>query len=174
MLKYRLMTAEDVFLVAEIERKCFSDAWTAAMFVSILRDDNQLFYVIEDEGKIIGYAGMQLVLDEAQILNVAVEEEYRHKGIGRRIMKLLISRGCSLGMVRFTLEVRESNLPAIGLYKKMGFFEVGRRPNYYTKPSEAALLMDYDCEPEEPDYYADNIETDIFDNVADSGNLEDF
>lgn len=174
MYNYRPMTADDVFLVAEIERKCFTDAWSVAMFVDILHEDNQLFYIIEDDGKIIAYAGMLLVLDEAQILNVAVDDEYRRRNIGQKLMKLLFAKGRSLGMTRFTLEVRESNLPAICLYKKLGFYEVGKRPNYYTKPSEAAILMDYDCGPDGTDFFDDTVENGIFDDIEDFGSLDDF
>ncbi len=142
MIIYRQMTEQDLAGVAVLEKECFTDPWSEGMFLSSISDKNQYFLVAQDGQDIVGYSGMMMVLDEGQILNVAVNKAYRHQGIGRRLMEGLIAEGTEKGMVLFTLEVRESNEPARGLYESLGFAAVGRRNDYYSDPVEAAVLMD--------------------------------
>lgn len=128
--------------VEELEKACFSLPWTWEMLMSQLPDDEHEFLAAVDENqKLLGYVGMMTVLDEGYISNVAVDPACRRQGIGEALIRELLER-CRLRQLSFvTLEVREHNEPAIGLYSKMGFVPVGLRKNYYEAPRENALLM---------------------------------
>ena len=105
-------------------------------------DEGKLFYAAVKGGEVLGYIGGQLIVDELEIFNVAVDSAYRGRHIGERLVEKLCAEAAERGAERVCLEVRASNAPAIGLYLKQGFEEVGRRKNYYQKPREDAILMD--------------------------------
>ena len=127
--------------VAELERQCFSTPWTEAMLAEELYSETASFLVAEDEtGAVCGYAGLHVILDEGYIDNVAVAETKRRQGLAKRLCEVYC-RFASENLQFLTLEVRASNAPAIALYEGLGFREVGRRPDYYTKPKEDALLL---------------------------------
>lgn len=100
-----------------------------------------LFLLAEREGEALGYLGMEYVLDEGGITNVAVFPVHRRQGIADALLNELLRRAKGLGLATVTLEVRETNAPAIALYQKHDFVPVGRRKNYYTSPTEDAILM---------------------------------
>lgn len=91
--------------------------------------------------EVVGFAGMQQVLDEGYITNIAVAESCRRKGLGRAMLGALIDHCRESGASFLTLEVRQSNAPAIALYESMGFLPEGRRKNFYRQPTEDAILM---------------------------------
>ncbi len=127
---------------AELEKLCFSAPWTVGMLLGELKNPlSHYIAAVGDDGFLIGYAGMQSVLDEGYIANIAVHPEYRRKGVACSLINELISYSLEHGLSFITLEVRESNLPAISLYEKYGFEKVGRRKNYYRLPTEDAILM---------------------------------
>jgi ribosomal-protein-alanine N-acetyltransferase len=97
--------------------------------------------VAENEGEIIGYGGMWLILDEAHITNVAVRVSSRGNGVGEKLVHFLIDEASKSGARSMTLEVREGNIAARSLYEKMGFFVEGIRPKYYQDNKEDALIM---------------------------------
>lgn len=127
--------------VAELERLCFSTPWSEAMLEEELYNDTASFIVAEGEdGQVLGYAGLHVILDEGYIDNVAVRPDCRRQGIADRLLDVF----CRFGQERLfflTLEVRPSNEAAVTLYKKNGFQEVGRRRDYYENPKEDALLL---------------------------------
>lgn len=128
--------------VEAIEKRCFSLPWTREMLVKQLYGDMQIFLAAENEsGEAVGYVGLMYVLDEGYISNVAVSPDWRRRGIGDMLIEELIIRARAKKLSFVTLEVRESNLAAIELYKKHGFTEVGVRRNYYERPTENAILM---------------------------------
>jgi len=135
------MTEEDVSELAEIERECFSSPWTEDGLREELTNPTAHFLVCKTKNKVLGYIGVNEVCDEAYIDNIAVRGEYRRLYIANRIMEKAQSdsflRGCSF----ISLEVRKSNASAIALYKKLGYNTVGERKNFYTNPSEDALIM---------------------------------
>ncbi len=141
MIILREMTAEDIDGVLIVEREAFSTPWSERLFYDELKNPHTVYYVCEDDGKIVAYGGVWHVLDEGQITNIAVKSKYRKSGVGSRLLDAIIgfSKDNDLSVVE--LEVRASNEPAIGLYKKFGFREVGVRKNYYKNPTEDALLM---------------------------------
>lgn len=143
-MQYRIVDAQlkHIDAVEEIEKQCFSLPWSRQALVSQLPDDMHVFIVAENEqGNAIGYVGMMYVLDEGYISNVAVSPDYRKLGIADALISRLISDAEKKKLSFVTLEVRESNIPAINLYSKNGFSEVGLRKNYYEKPKENAILM---------------------------------
>ena len=108
-------------------KECFSVPW--------------LVDALKEETEVIGYIGMKVVLDEADITNVAVLPAYRKKGIARKLLQQLLDEARQQGIYSIYLEVRDSNAAAITLYKHAGFKEVGKRKNYYEHPQEDARLM---------------------------------
>lgn len=135
------LTADHIPQMVELEKICFSLPWTADMIRSELNNPSCLYLAAVDGDTLAGYIGVQTVLDEGYINNVAVRPEYRRKGIAAALISLLIDEARAIGLAFMTLEVRESNAPAIALYEKLGFTTVGRRKNYYEKPREDAILM---------------------------------
>lgn len=143
MIQIREMTESHVTQVAEMEKLIFSDAWSENSVRSELTNELSLWLVALDGETVAGYIGSQTVMQEADMLNLAVRAEYRRHGIGRRLVEELISR---LDAHCLSLEVRVSNEPAKKLYESMGFVQVGLRRNYYQKPKEDALILRKDWE----------------------------
>jgi len=142
-MNYRLttMTAEHIPEIAAIERSCFSDPWSEGLFQEVLWNDAAVMVVAEGEdGAVMGYAELSVVLDEGTLDNVAVAPEYRRQGVADAMLSAFVRFGRAK-LAFLTLEVRESNIPAITLYQKHGFRAVGRRKNYYSDPLEDAILM---------------------------------
>ena len=139
--------------IAELEKACFSEPWSEASLEEELFNPQASFIVAEDgEGGVLGYAGLHVVLDEGYIANVAVEEAARRHGVAGALLDVY----CRFGQAHLsflTLEVRESNKAAIGLYLKHGFEEVARRKNFYSDPKEDAIIMtrEFTHEAEETD-----------------------
>lgn len=136
------MTADHLDEVAELERICFTDPWSRNMLLEELKNDCASFLAaVDDTGRVAGYAGIQVVLDEGYILNVAVRPECRRNGIAEKLLTVFLNFAQANGLAFLTLEVRASNHPAIVLYGKLGFRGVGRRKNYYEHPQEDAIIM---------------------------------
>lgn len=136
-----LMTEAHVAAVAALEQVCFSDPWSEQSVRSELNNPLSLWLTALDGDTVAGYVGSQTVLDEADIMNVAVAPEYRRRGIARQLLDRLRDLLAAQGVRSLTLEVRASNEPAIALYESLGYVQVGRRPNYYFKPREDALIL---------------------------------
>ena len=141
MIKLMKMTADHVSQVAGLEKLCFSDPWSERSIASELDNKLALWLVAVDCDRVVGYVGSQTVLPETDMMNVAVSPERRREGIAEALVDALVSDLKNIGSTSLTLEVRASNMPAIGLYEKMGFLEAGRRKNYYRNPREDALIL---------------------------------
>ena len=127
--------------IAQLERQCFSAPWSEEALVQALYQDNASFIVAEGaDGTVLGYAGLQAVLDEGYIDNVAVRPEYRRQGVADALLGAF-ERFAQAHLAFLTLEVRASNAPAIALYERHGFVRAGLRKNYYTAPREDAVIM---------------------------------
>ena len=136
------MTADHLDEVAELERICFSTPWSRNMLAEELDNALSAFLVALDEsGKVVGYAGPQVVLDEGYITNVAVRPECRRQGIAGKLLQVFLDFAQGNHLAFLTLEVRASNYDAIALYGSRGFRSVGRRKNYYEHPKEDAIIM---------------------------------
>ena len=127
--------------IAQLEKLCFSDPWSESSIAYELRNRLSYWLVAEDEGVVVGYIGSQMVFPESDIMNVAVHPQHRRLGIGEILVETLIRHLVNLGCESLTLEVRVSNEPAIALYEKLGFAQVGLRRNYYRNPKEDAMIM---------------------------------
>lgn len=123
--------------VYEIEKACFSNPWSRADLEKQLDLETSHFLVADIDGKAVGYMGLQIFSGEGYVTNVAVLPEYRGQGIALA----LINEQLKNKMDFITLEVRESNIPAIRLYEKAGFENMGIRPKFYEKPKENAIIM---------------------------------
>ena len=137
----RLMTNKDTQQIAELEQICFSSPWSLSSIESELTNPLSLWLVAVDGEEIAGYVGSQSVMGEADMMNIAVKPSYRRNGLAQQLINELTVRLKENGVYSLTLEVRASNMPAIGLYEKMGFILVGRRPGYYRNPREDALIL---------------------------------
>lgn len=137
----REMTLQDVPAVAEIEKACFSLPWSEQSLVDSVEREDTMFLVCEDAQEIVGYIGMYLSFDEGDITNVAVSPAHRKKGYGEAIVSKALELAKEKQLEMILLEVRVSNVPAISLYKKMGFEEIGMRKNFYEHPVEDAIIM---------------------------------
>ena len=126
--------------IATLEKECFSSPWSETAVLESL-SNNTTFLVFCEQGEILGYAGLQIVLDEGYVTNIAVTKTARGKGIGHSLVNALLSLGKQNGLAFISLEVRETNTPAISLYKKCGFLNVGKRKNFYTNPAEDAIIL---------------------------------
>ncbi len=136
------MAPEHVSEIAAIERETFSLPWDEDAIRGELDNPLALWLVAGGEdGTVLGYVGSQTCFEDADILNVAVAPAARRRGIAAALMRELEVRLAPKGVERVTLEVRASNLPAIALYTKIGYTQVGLRRNYYEKPREDALIL---------------------------------
>ena len=135
------MTSEHLSGVAAIEKACFNAPWSENSLELLCRDGIGMGMVCHSDGKVCAYGGMLCVVDEGQITNIATLPEYRRMGYGAAIVEALKKYAKYNGLHSITLEVRESNKAAIGLYSAHGFKVTGKRKDFYTKPTESALIM---------------------------------
>lgn len=135
------MEHEHLDQVFAIEQASYQVPWSRQAFFSEIKNVFAHYVVAVFEGRVIGFGGMWLVLDEAQITNLAVHPDYRGKNIGKMLMLELIKRAALRGVCKMTLEVRPSNLVARHLYRVLGFVEKGIRKKYYTDNDEDAIIM---------------------------------
>ena len=138
MIEIIRMNESHVSAGAELERQNFSEPWPEIAVRSELTNKLSLWLVAMDGETVVGYVGSQTVLQEADMMNIAVADTHRRRGIARMLVEELIRQ---LDAYQLTLEVRASNAPAIALYEKLGFTQVGLRKNYYHKPKEDALIL---------------------------------
>lgn len=141
MIEIREMKAQDVPQIAELERICFSDPWSAQSIATELDNSLSCWLVAADGEKVVGYVGSQTVLDGSDMMNIAVAPDFRRKGLAEALVNALIDCLRQRKSRCLILEVRVSNTPAITLYGKLGFVEIGRRKNYYRNPKEDALIL---------------------------------
>ena len=144
----RRMTMADVDGVAAVEAATFPHPWSRSAFESEMKNVAARYLVAEEAGRIIGYAGAWIILDESHITNIAVLESHRGQGIGRRLTQGLMQYLSNLGAAYATLEVRKSNTVAQNLYVSIGFIKLGVRKRYYEDNGEDALLLVCDHMPD--------------------------
>ena len=138
---FREMLVEDLDQVMEIEEDLFSVPWTREGFLTYLLKKDTMFFVVEEKEKILGFCSMMTVLDEGDILNVAVRRDRQKEGIGQFLVDSILRMADLQGISLVHLEVREGNQTARRLYERLGFKEDGLRRNYYEDPVENAVLM---------------------------------
>ena len=139
IMEYKIVkaTIDDVADIKKIEDECFSVPWSEKSIEESLKNPCSHFYLAKAGNETAGYIGIQIFSGEGYVTNVATLHAFRKQGIAQA----LVERALENEMEFLALEVRESNIPAISLYKKLGFIEVGVRPKFYREPTENALLM---------------------------------
>lgn len=136
------MNADHLDEVAELERICFSTPWSRNMLAEELDNLLSAFLVaLDDADHVAGYAGVQVILDEGYITNIAVRPECRRQGVAAQLLQVFMDFARANKLSFLTLEVRASNYDAIALYGSRGFRSMGRRKNYYEHPREDAIIM---------------------------------
>nr|WP_294841497.1 ribosomal protein S18-alanine N-acetyltransferase [uncultured Methylotenera sp.] len=140
--QFRAMTVADLDAIMEIEPHIYSHPWTRGNFADSLKSAHSAWVLLHDE-KIVGYALMMMVLDEAHLLNLSISKAYQKQGLGRLLLEHMISIARALGAANMFLEVRASNISAIALYENIGFNEMAVRRGYYPahQGREDAILM---------------------------------
>ena len=141
MIEIKNMESIHVAPVAALEKLCFSEPWSENSVAGELSNPLSLWLVAVDGEHLAGYVGSQSVLGESDMMNIAVDPNYRRQGVAAALIEALVASLKVNGNHCLTLEVRASNVPAIALYEKLGFAQVGRRPNYYRIPKEGALIL---------------------------------
>ena len=140
-MKLVSMDLSHVQAVADLEKVCFHDPWSLNAITGEVSNPLSMWIVALEDDRVVGYIGSQSVIDQADVMNIAVDPDYRRRGIAEALIQRLVNGLQERGVTGLLLEVRVSNDPARSLYEKLGFVVVGRRPGYYTKPKEDALIM---------------------------------
>lgn len=137
------MTLQDVASVYQLSADCFSEPWSLESIRQEVTNPVASYFVVEQEGEIVGYSGLWHVLDEGEVINIAVSQQKRRQGIGAMLLEKLIekARSCQVSVIH--LEVRQGNEMAINLYRRYGFKEIAIRKGYYHKPLEDAVIMEW-------------------------------
>ena len=126
------MSLEDLISIKDILTTEFDDFWNYEILKSELESNNSYFFVAKNiSGEIVGFAGIKVILDEANIMNIVVKKDFRNCGIGAILLKNIIKKARELEIKKIYLEVNDTNLPAINLYKKFNFKQIGIRKKYY-------------------------------------------
>lgn len=142
-MEYKILSMQEQHIpqIAALEKQCFSDPWSEAAVRSELENPLSLWLVAERNGAVLGYVGSQMVPPEADMMNLAVAPEARRQGIADALIGELIRRLSMKDVTSLSLEVRVSNTAARSLYEKLGFRQIGLRPNYYFHPKEDACIL---------------------------------
>ena len=135
------LTTEVLDGVAELEKLCFAEPWSAKSLELLTKEGIGVGMVCRKDGVICAYGGMLVAVDEGQITNIATHPDFRRMGYGRAVVESLIKYAKNNRLESISLEVRESNKAAIQLYSALGFKVEGKRKDFYKKPTEAALVM---------------------------------
>ena len=140
-MEIRKMTDREVPQVAELEKLCFPLPWSEKSVAGELDNPLALWLVVMEGDRLAGYVGSQTVMDETDMMNLAVVPQFRRQGVGEALVNALTASLKEMGSRCLTLEVRDSNEAARALYGKLGFREIGRRRGYYRDPREDALIL---------------------------------
>lgn len=137
------LTQEDIPAVRALEQQCFPLPWSESQFRTVFTQDAFTAYGLRYGTELAAYIALYRVLDEIEILNIAVHPSCRRQGYGKRLLGTLLQEARKMGITKAVLEVRTGNAPARALYEKLGFVQTGLRRHYYKDTGEDALL--YDC-----------------------------
>ncbi len=135
------LTKDAIEGVADLEKLCFAEPWSAKSLELLLNDGIGVGMVCRKDGIVCAYGGMLVAVDEGQITNIATHPDFRRMGYGKAVVESLIRYAKNNRLESISLEVRESNKAAIQLYTSLGFKVEGKRKDFYTKPTESALVM---------------------------------
>ena len=142
VLKIEKMQKVDLDDIMEIEQASFSDAWAKEGFLQSIDQPYSLMLTAKFRDKVVGYCCLYCILDEGEIINVAVHPQWRGKGVGTQMLDSMLAMGKEQGVMRFLLDVRVSNYPAQKLYENAGFVKIACQKNFYEMPVEDGWLME--------------------------------
>ena len=135
------MSLKDLTSIKDILTTEFDDFWNYEILKSELESSNSYFFVAKNNSdEIVGFAGIKVILDEADIMNIVVKKDFRNKKIGSLLLEHLISYSKSINLKNITLEVNKNNLSAIKLYEKFAFDRLGIRKKYYNGKDDAIIM----------------------------------
>lgn len=140
MISFRTMVSDDAFGVSLLEKECFSSPWPESELRKSLEQPYAHFFVAVNDEKVVGYIGAYQAADEYDITNIAVTKDARRQNVATQLMNMVIDKARDEGIVAVNLEVRESNDVAVSFYRKVGFERIGVRKNFYTRPTENAII----------------------------------
>lgn len=140
-MNIRFMTLEDIPRIHEMEKEIFTDPWSENSLRESLEQKNTIMLTAENGREILGYLIVYAVLDECEIARIAAAKEFRRQGVGGQLILRLEKDCAERKITRILLDVRRGNQPASAFYRAQGFQEDGIRRNFYTKPTEDAVLM---------------------------------
>ena len=135
------MNAAHVPQIAQLEKLCFSDPWSENSIGAELNSRLSDWLVVTEGEQVVAYVGAQTVIDSSDMMNIAVHPDFRRRGIAEMLVAALEEQLRQRGSKILLLEVRDSNVPAIALYEKLGFHQAGLRKNYYRNPKEDARIL---------------------------------
>lgn len=141
MMTCRFAQASDIDRISEIENNSMSCPWKKADFQEALESKHTIFSVAEENQNVVGFSILYLSAPEAELPDIVIDEKYRGVGVGETLLRFSIEAACAKGVDTVFLEVRKSNDVAKGLYRKLGFEELGVRKNFYREPVEDAICM---------------------------------
>lgn len=150
-LNIRRMLLQDLDAVLQVEHRSFTAPWSRQAFLGEIVENRLARYIVAElDGRVIGYAGLWMIMDEGHVTNIAVDPDYRGLKLGEKLLRTLMSMCVASGGRKMTLEVRVTNTVAQNLYRKYGFERVGIRKGYYTDNKEDAMIMWVDLPPLSP------------------------
>lgn len=137
----RLFQSSDLDSVVQIEKKVFPSPWSAKSFLDCAQWKEFWFYVVEADKKVVGYFVAQVIQDEAELHNIAVDPDFQKKGFGEKLFRFFLDTAQQDEVEKFYLLVRPSNAAAIHLYQKFSFTLIDTRPKYYQDTKEDGLIF---------------------------------
>ena len=138
------MTLEDLEKMKDTLYSDFDNFWSYNVLKQELQNQNTTYIIAKENDEVVGFAGISTCLDEATLNNIVVKKSHRNRGIGGELLEALIELCSDLSIRTFTLEVDVSNEPAIHLYEKFGFKNLGIRKKYYNNSRDAFIMTKYD------------------------------
>ena len=139
-IKIPEMNIDDLTIIKNNLLKDFDNFWTFDVLKNELECKNSLYFVAKLNNEILGFAGIKIILDECELMNIVTKKAYRKNGIGNLLLNLIINKSKELKLTKINLEVSNTNITAINLYKKAGFIKVGLRNKYYNNENSAILM----------------------------------
>lgn len=140
-MNFVLMTKDDIDEVSNIENDIFSDPWPKQFFIDDLNNDCSKYYLLKDEDRVVGYAGLWTMFENCDLVNIGIAKDYQGKGLGEKLLKLVIKEAIKNECEFMHLEVKPSNTKAYNLYKKLGFIETRTRKGYYEDGSDCIDMV---------------------------------
>ena len=138
------MTLKDLEDMKDILYSDFDNFWSYNVLKQELENDKTKYIIAKEKNEVVGFAGISVIFDEATLNNIVVKKSYRGKGIGGEMLETLIDLCSDMNLKTFTLEVNVENTPAIKLYEKFGFKNLGIRKKYYNNTTDAYIMTKYD------------------------------